>query len=261
MQIDLVYHPDRTLKGKLRRRLVRLAHRRPVQAGLNRPMISFSFDDAPASAADAGANILEARGHRGTYYISAALAGHSGPMGRYANAEEISRLAKAGHEIACHTYSHLDCGQAGGVEATDDAALNAEVLAAWGAPPISSFAYPYGDVSGPAKLALAGRFSTLRALHHGLIETGSDLNQAPAVGVEGPDGEGTAMRWMMRAAARKAWLILYTHDVAEAPSEWGCTPAALERLVDAAEKLGFDVVTVAEGAGRIGAASPALKAA
>jgi peptidoglycan/xylan/chitin deacetylase (PgdA/CDA1 family) len=261
MQIDLVYQPDRTLKGKLRRRLVRLAHRRAAQVSLKRPMISFSFDDAPASATDAGAKILEARGHRGTYYISAALAGHDGPMGRYANAEEIARLAAAGHEIACHTYSHLDCGQAGAAEADDDAALNAEVLAAWGAGSLTSFAYPYGDVCADAKQALAGHFSTLRALHHGLIETGSDLNQTPAVGIEGPDGEGVALRWMMRAAARKAWLILYTHDVAENPSEWGCTPAALERLVEAAERLGFEVVTVAEGAARIGASHRARVAA
>ena len=261
MDIELVYQPDRTLKGKLRRRLVRLAHRRAAQVSLKRPMISFSFDDAPASAASTGAEILEAHGHRGAYYISAALAGHDGPMGRYANAEEIARLVAAGHEIACHTYSHLDCGQADGVEAADDADLNAEVLAAWGAGPLTSFAYPYGDVCGEAKQALSARFTTLRALHHGLIETGADLNQAPAVGIEGPDGEQIALRWMMRAAARKAWLILYTHDVADPPSPWGCTPAALTRLVEAAGKLGFDVVKVAEGAARIGAAGSARAAA
>ncbi|MDB5429208.1 MAG: polysaccharide deacetylase [Caulobacter sp.] len=261
MQIDLVYHPDRTLKGKIRRRLVRLAHRRAAVVNLPRPLISFSFDDAPASAATIGAQLLEAHGHRGTYYISAALAGHDGPMGRYANAEQIAALAQAGHEIACHTYSHLDCGQANGAQADEDAALNDEVLRAWGAPSATSFAYPYGDVSAAAKQALAHRFTTLRALHHGLIETGSDLNQAPAIGIEGPDGEGAALRWMMRAAAKKAWLILYTHDVAESPSEWGCTPVALERLIAAADRLGFDVATVADAAARIGAPETARQSA
>jgi hypothetical protein len=40
--------------------------------------------------------------------------------------------------------------------------------------------------------------------------------------------------------------------VAPEPSQWGCTTAVLERLVDGALTAGFDVVTVAEGARRIG---------
>jgi hypothetical protein len=49
------YEPDRSLKGKVRRRLIRLAHRRPARVKLERPMVSFSFDDAPATACEAGA--------------------------------------------------------------------------------------------------------------------------------------------------------------------------------------------------------------
>ena len=253
MSVVEAYQPDRSLKGKLRRRLVRLAHRRPARVALDRPMVTFSFDDAPVSAAQAGAAILEQRGLTGTFFFAAELADRDGPMGRFAGEAEVRRLAGAGHEIACHTYSHLDCGQAGGPQVLADVARNAQALARWDAPAAQTFAYPYGDVSGPAKAALAPRYSLLRALHHGLIETGADLNQAPAVGIEGDAGEAVALRWLTRAAERRAWLILYTHDVAEAPSAWGCTPGALARLVDAAVALGFDVVTAAEGAGRIGA--------
>jgi peptidoglycan/xylan/chitin deacetylase (PgdA/CDA1 family) len=92
----------------------------------------------------------------------------------------------------------------------------------------------------------------MRALHCGVVTAGSDLNQAPAVGVEGPDGEALAMGWLQRAARRKAWLILCMHDVADTPSPYGCTAAALERLVDAALAHGFEPVTVAEGAMRLG---------
>ncbi len=247
------YQPDRSLKGKIRRRLVRLAERRPATAAPTRPMVSFSFDDAPASAAAAGAAVLESRGLRGTYYIAAALAGTDGPMGRFAGPDEIVRLALAGHEIGCHTYSHLDLGQASGPETAADVGRNQAALEAWKLPKARSFAYPYGDVSAPAKRALAGRFATLRALHHGVIGKGADLNQTPAVGIEGPDGEAVARRWLNRAKAENAWLILYTHDVANDPSPWGCTPGALERLIDQAVADGFEVVTVAEGAAKIAA--------
>lgn len=247
------YEPDRSLTGKLRRRLVRLAHRRPATVNLKRPMVSFTFDDAPSSAAHAGAAILEQRGHRGTYYFAAGLADRDGPMGRFAGEADVRRLAAAGHEIACHTFSHLDCGQADGATASADVDRNAGALSAWDAPPAANFAYPYGDVSAAAKRALAPRYRLLRALHHGLIETGADLNQAPAVGIEGPGGEALARRWLQAAARRRAWLILYTHDVADPASAWGCTPAALTALVNDAERMGFDIVTVADGVRRIGA--------
>ncbi len=247
------YQPDRSLKGKLRRRLVRLVHTRPATVTLERPMLSFSFDDAPVSAAETGAQLLEARGLRGSYYISAGLAGRDGPMGLNIDRDGIQALAAAGHEIADHTYSHLDCGQADASSVLDEADLNGELLTAWTGYEPRSFAYPYGDVASAAKQALSGRFSTLRALHHGVIATGTDLNQTPAVGIEGDDGEAVALRWMAEARTRKAWLILYTHDVIETPSPWGCTPAVLERLIDQAVADGFDVVTVAEAARRIGA--------
>jgi peptidoglycan/xylan/chitin deacetylase (PgdA/CDA1 family) len=242
------YSADRSLKGKLRRRLVRLVDRRPARLSLKRPMVSFSFDDAPATAIHAGAAALEARDLRGTYYISAGLAGREGPMGRYATREETMAAHAAGHEIACHTFSHLDCGAAPHDVIETDVARNHAALADWGAGELVNFAYPYGDVSQGAKAALGARYKVLRALNHGLIEDGTDLNQAPAVGVEGPDGERTARAWLDRAIRRKAWLILYSHDISESPTDWGCTPGALARLIDAALAGGCDVVTVAEGA-------------
>ena len=247
------YSPDRSLKGKLRRRVVRLQSRRPARVALERPMVSFSFDDVPISAIATAGAMLEARGAHGTYFVCAGLAGQDSRMGPYATREELLAAQAKGHEIACHTFGHLDCGAAKAEAIAEDVARNDQALAAWGVGPTTTFAYPYGDVSHDAKRVTGGRFALARALHHGLIETGADLNQAPAVGIEGQDGAEVAKRWLERAAARKAWLILYTHDVRETPSPVGCTPQALSGLIDAAIALGFDIVTVAEGARRIGA--------
>ena len=247
------YAADGSLKGKLRRRYARLVHRRPARMLLDRPMVSFSFDDAPSSAVQTGAALLEGRGLKGTYFISMGLAGRTSPMGRIAGVEELEPLISAGHEIACHTYSHLDCGQATAAEIDTDVLKSKAALTGLGAPTPVTFAYPYGDVSPVAKQTLGGRFALQRALHHGLIHDGADLNQAPAVGIEGADGELVASRWLKRALKEHAWLILYTHDVAEDPSAWGCTPAALSRLIDRALKGGADVVTVEDGCRRIGA--------
>jgi peptidoglycan/xylan/chitin deacetylase (PgdA/CDA1 family) len=248
------YAADSSLKGKLRRRYARLVERRPASGQLERPLVSFSFDDAPVSAAEIGAAILERHGVRGSFFISMGLAGREGPMGRNAGAVDIERLIAAGHEIGCHTHSHLDCGRASSVEIAGDVARNRAALTGLDAPKPSTFAYPYGDVSPRAKRVLAPQFRLLRALHHGLVRTGSDLNQAPAVGIEGPHGEQAAWRWLDQAITEKAWLILYTHDVSPEPSQWGCTPVALERLVEGAKSAGAEIVTVAEGCQRISAA-------
>jgi peptidoglycan/xylan/chitin deacetylase (PgdA/CDA1 family) len=244
---------DASLRGKLRRRAARLAGRRPAPARLGLPMVSFTFDDAPASAAKAGAAILEARGLRGTYFIGTGLLGQDSPCGRVATGEDVARLYAAGHEIGCHTASHLNCALASREALLADLEANRKALETLGVPEPESFAYPYGDVSAAAKRALAGRYGVMRALHPGLIEAGTDLNQAPSVGIEGPDGEANARRWLDLAMARRAWLILYTHDVGQTPSPWGCEPGALERLVAQALAGGAEVVTVAEGRRRLGA--------
>ena len=126
------------------------------------------------------------------------------------------------------------------VTLANDAALHG-----LGAAPIH-FAYPYGEVSPRAKALLAGRYASLRGVHKGLVHDGGDRNQLPGVGIEGPDGEATARAWIDRAVAEQAWLILYTHDVRETPSAWGCTPDALERLIAHARDAGCDIRTVGE---------------
>ena len=249
---DEPYHADRSLAGKLRRRRVRLQHRRPAARTPERPTISFSFDDAPLSAFTRGAGVLERHGVRGTFFVCAGTAGQDSVNGRLGAREDMLRAGAAGHELACHTYSHLDCGRADAAGAAADLDLNAETLQAWGLPAPETFAYPYGEVGAAAKRLAGTRFAFSRTVRRGLVDAGKDLAQAPGVGIEGEEGEALAGRWMDAARSRRAWLILFTHAVEERATRYGCSEAALERLVGRAISAGFDVVTVAEGARRLG---------
>lgn len=239
------YTPDRSLAGKVRRRLTRLCWRRPARLKLERPVVSFTFDDIPATAAIAGAQALEAAGARGTFYVCSGLFGREGHMGRFADAAEISRLIAAGHEIASHTTNHVDCHRTATGALEIDLDHNDTVLSRLGAAP-NHFAYPYGEVSTRAKRLLARRYASLRGVHKGLVHDGSDLNQLPGVGIEGPQGERLARAWIDRAIAERAWLILYTHDVRDQASPWGCTPDVLRRLIAHARDSGADIRTVGE---------------
>ena len=238
-----VYSPTETVFDKLRRKVSRVVERRHARLSFDQPVVSFAFDDAPVSAVREGAAILEAAGVRGTYYISAGLAGRDSPMGVYAGMDEVRRLAEAGHEIGCHTFSHLDCGRSDAPVMACDVGLNADAFAAEGIAP-ATFAYPYGEVSPAAKRALGPKYQALRTVRAGMMARGADLNSLPAVGIEGPRGEERSRQWLERARKARAWVILFSHDVRPEPSAWGCTPDALDRLVKGALADGFRVMTV-----------------
>ncbi|NBB52476.1 polysaccharide deacetylase family protein [Rhizobium sp. CRIBSB] len=244
------YTADASLMGKLRRRFARVTHRAPLRLRLERPVVSFTFDDAPESAATAGAEVLESHGVRGTYYVCTGLFGQDGRMGRFADAEQVKALAERGHEIACHTSGHLDCHRTPDAPLLADCDTNVRGLKALGGSG-EHFAFPYGEVSPHAKALLAPHYGSLRGVQAGLVHNGSDRNQLPAIGIEGEDGEARARRWVDRAVkaqgdGRSAWLILFTHDVRDAPSSWGCTPAALDRLAAHARAAGCDIRTVGQ---------------
>ncbi len=245
------YRPDLSLRGKLRRRAVRLRHRRPAARapGL---WLTLSFDDAPESALLAGLPIVEAAGARATVYVCAGLAGTTAHLGRYADADQVRAAAARGHEIGCHTFSHRDFGRASGAEAAEELGRNAHAFAEWGLPPAETFAYPYGDVAAGPKADVARRFALGRALHAGALRRGGDLAQAPATITDGPGGEAGALAALRVASARGGgWVTLFGHQVSDAPGEFATAPAALRRVLAAARELGFEPVTAAEGARRL----------
>jgi hypothetical protein len=48
--------------------------------------------------------------------------------------------------------------------------------------------------------------------------------------------------YVTEAAARRAWLVLFTHDVQDQPSAHGCTPGELDRAIRLARGAGLDIL-------------------
>jgi peptidoglycan/xylan/chitin deacetylase (PgdA/CDA1 family) len=57
------------VSNRLARHFRAAPHRLPAHA----PIVSFTFDDAPDSAAGEGAELLEKHGGRGTFYLAGSL--------------------------------------------------------------------------------------------------------------------------------------------------------------------------------------------
>src|SRR5262245_1736816 len=95
------------LRMRLAHRVARHVPLRQHRMRNDRPIVSFSFDDIPVSAAATGADMLEAFGARGTFFIATSLFGRSTDDWRVADAEAVAALAQRGHEIGLHTHRHV----------------------------------------------------------------------------------------------------------------------------------------------------------
>ena len=71
--------PWSRLTGFYQRKVASLAHRKLFSIHLQRPLISFTFDDFPRSAIHTGGAILNRFGVAGTYYAAFGLVDQSTP--------------------------------------------------------------------------------------------------------------------------------------------------------------------------------------
>ncbi|MCX7358585.1 MAG: polysaccharide deacetylase family protein [Alphaproteobacteria bacterium] len=238
------YAPSRDLVSKVRRRLTQHYAARPATLSFAQPVLSITFDDFPASAADAGARVLEHHGARGTYYTASGMAGVKGPCGVGYTAADITRLVQTGHEIGCHTSSHADCARQDIFSTLEDLARNRDALMGMGAPAPRTHAFPYGETSGELKNNLPPRFMSARGILPGLNIGRTDLTQLRAYPLFGSGGMQRVSAALKAAAKRKAWVIAFTHDVSDTPSDWGTRADELDALLHEAHQLGFVILPV-----------------
>lgn len=235
---DIASRADRAAALWLRQRNVTLA--------LERPVVSFTFDDVPDSAVTNGARILAEHGCGGTFYLAGGLADASFGPWRFFSPSDVSLLLDQGHEVGCHTFSHPIVQTLDRARLTEELDRNRQWLTA--ADPrvkLESMAFPYGSVGFFQKAWTADRFTSCRGVRHGLNVGRVDRAQLRAVQLYDCrlDAEGLA-EIIAETVRSKAWLVFYTHDVQDAPSEHGCSPALMERAVEAALAAGCTVLPV-----------------
>jgi peptidoglycan/xylan/chitin deacetylase (PgdA/CDA1 family) len=241
------------LRRKLSYRLAAHAKLAPLPAQATGPVLSFTFDDAPSSAATHGAAILEQHGLRGTFYLNGGLLGTRGDASPLMERAQARSVARAGHEIGCHTHAHADIRVQDWHALERDLAANHLAIAELtGGAPLRSFAYPFGGVSFGKKLRLQSMFQTCRGVRPGVnagrIDTGF-LRAVPLYSSELDLAE--AARWIAEAVRLRGWLIFFTHDVADRPTRYGVTPQLLASVVRSALAAGCACLPVGEAFDRI----------
>ncbi|SDI94034.1 Peptidoglycan/xylan/chitin deacetylase, PgdA/CDA1 family [Bradyrhizobium sp. Rc2d] len=242
------------LQGRVSNRLARHFRAAPHRLPARAPMVSFTFDDAPDSAADEGAELLEQHDGRGTFYLSGSLIDQPSDHWHGLSNDAIVRLHRTGHEIACHTFSHqcavdLDAAaMAREIERNRNyfRSIDSSIV-------LQNFAYPYGLASVWRKPQLTRAYRSARGILPGVNSDVIDLQflrASPLIDCE-IDAAGID-RYFDEAVESGGWLIFYGHDVANAPSPFGCTPQLMRHALKAARKRNMPIVTVAEALRRIG---------
>jgi len=244
----------RGLLPGLSRRLARTVPFRPHRWTQAQPVVSFSFDDFPASAAAHGASLLEAQGARGTFYFADALAGGMENGQSIVTPAEVIELAARGHEIGGHTHGHVDVQQQSSARLRAEiAANNAAIVALTGRAP-TSFAYPFGIVSLGAKRRLARFYAGLRGIRPGINRGWIDLAHLRAEELYDQSLTPCRLEALLDDLVRGGgWLIFYTHDVRRDPSSIGCSPLFMAMVLEQVRRRGLPVRTIAAVLDAIGA--------
>ena len=229
---------------------------RQVVSQLRAPVASISFDDIPHSAARIGAPILEAAGLRGTYYICGGHCGQTFEGRPQHELTDLVMLRQSGHELACHTFGHPNVVVLDDTARRDDARANSEFMTGQiGTPPPSSFAYPFGRVSGAAKAFYSQHFTSCRGVYAGVNSGIMDFSELRAVGIESRNHDmGRVRAYIDEAKANNGWLIFFTHDIDNVPTQHGCRPHDLEDVIQALNDANIATMPVRDAAALVTAA-------
>jgi len=246
------------IAGKASRFLARHTRSKTLAIRSETPLITFTFDDVPTSACSIGAALLERHGARGTFYVAGGGCGTASPGGLLATAEELRALCARGHEIGCHTYSHPAVSAIDYDELAADLDRNRNFLAGVSREiAVRNFAYPYGDLSLRTKRYLETRFDSCRSLRRGINAGTADLGALKTCPLENATiGRREISEFIAEAVAAGGWLIFSSHDVADAPSQFGVTPDLLAFAVEASRDAGCRLATVAAALQLAGGAKP-----
>lgn len=236
------------LKAKASHRLAMHLPVDSVRLPSQSPTVSFTFDDLPKSAATTGAAMLETYGASGTFYVSGSLVGTKSPEWTHVSGDDILDLHERGHEIGCHTFFHRRVCDLDAQSLNDEMEQNRRYVRALDPGiKIENFAYPFGYGAFVRKRQLQTAFKSCRSIMPGVNRGNVDLQFLRAYPlIDGRIDRDGIDRAFDVAEKTKGWLIFFSHDVADRPSPYGCSPALLNHALDAASRRNIQILSMAE---------------
>lgn len=232
----------------------RIAHRiamKPHYIRLKRGVLTICFDDFARTAWTNGGAVLGDQGVRGTYFVSGGLCNKTLQGMEFYTERDLQDAWSSKNEIGCHTFDHVSALKVSAASYQKSILRNNKfLLDVLGGGSIQSFAYPYNHTSLLAKLFTRRQFRLARGVGRCTNRRWADFSELSAINLSLSSvsglNTGRKPRYDMsylieRAAVRKEWLIVYTHDISDEPSEHGCRTSGLEDMIIRAKRAGLDI--------------------
>jgi len=236
----------------IRRKWASISFKKIINIRLSEPVISFTFDDVPVSAFVNGGSVLKKYGVSGTFYISLSLMNDVDPTARF-TAQHIKDAIAQHNEIGCHTYGHTELYTVPLKTGMEDIRKNQEEIQKL-VPglALNNFSYPFGSQTRPVKKFISERFRSARGIEEGINRGRTDLFNLRTVKLyENRYSLEYIYRKIEEAKKDGGWLIFYTHDVQDDPTEWGCSPPYFEAVVKKCKEANIKVLTINEAINHI----------
>jgi peptidoglycan/xylan/chitin deacetylase (PgdA/CDA1 family) len=176
----------------------------------DKPLVSITFDDGWQSVYDRALPLLNQHGFRSTQYLNAS----SIETPNFMTAAEVRQLHEAGHEIAAHSYEHVDLTSIGVDRLDEQLRKSEEALAAAGLG-TQDLAPPFGRSDPQVDWYASKYFDILRGTDDG-INTRQNLDPHDLLVLYVTDETTTnAVAEALAQTSRvNGWLILVYHQIA-----------------------------------------------
>ncbi|THJ67356.1 hypothetical protein E8P82_04410 [Arthrobacter echini] len=174
------------------------------------PMVSITFDDGWQSVYDRALPLLDQHGFRSTQYVNPS----SLETPNFMTGAEVRELHEAGHEIASHSYEHVDLTSIGADRLDEEMRRSKEVLTSAGLG-TDDLAVPYGRSDPQVDWYATRYFGLVRGTDDG-INTAQNLEPHNLKVFYVTDETTTAeLNEALAATSRvNGWLILVYHQIA-----------------------------------------------
>ncbi|KYG71627.1 polysaccharide deacetylase [Roseivirga ehrenbergii] len=230
---------------KLRKKLGVMTHKKKFTPPSDKLFVSFTFDDVHQSALDEARKMLNKHNIKATYYLCLSFLESEEVQLKF-DLEDLKKCTEDGHELACHTFSHLHFLRTERNDILKDLDLNKALLKRI-LPDINfdNFSYPFGEQTYTARGIIKDRFTSGRGIEHGINRGIIDLNNLKAVRLyENTHSIAQIESIIQEAKDKGGWLIFYTHDVQDDFSKYGCSPTYFNKVVKLVANQNIDTSTV-----------------
>ena len=230
---------------KFKRMFANKIIQKKISVNLPHPIISFCFDDIPDSAITNGSRILNKYGFKGTYYVCMTLSDNHDKNKPYFNHSLLKQLVENGEEIACHTADHLTLYNIRRQELLKNLMKNQqkidELIPGY---QFKNFSYPRGQQTFRSKYLLKKIYRSARGVKAGMHIKEMDIYNLYANELREGFKLDEVYSLIEKAIKHNAWLIFYTHEVENNPSDYGCTPEYFETVIKYCADRKLNVCTI-----------------